>query len=347
MGTKLSVIIPVYNTMKTLDKTVESVLNQSLSDIQIIMVDDGSPDGAGDRCDELADIYDNIQVIHKCNQGLGLARNSGMELAAGEFIAFLDSDDWIEKDAYKECIEILESNNGDACYYGRRVYRRDGTFSVVNRLPDKLVFSNNEEIVRDFAPRYFGDWNTKAEENFIRESSCCAMYRRSIVTANNILFMSERECLSEDLFFNLLICRYAKGITIIPKNYYHQGFNSSSLTRRVDHGRFEKTLGMYRGLVEYTRMFPEITDALNRSRYRIIAGIRGIIRDEAAVHDGGIVEANRLIMEIVCDEKIQEIFSSYEMCHEDYKTSKFIQWVGNKQWMKLFLFYYIRGMLRR
>ena len=92
----VSVIIPIYNTEKFLPLCISSVLNQTLTDIEVLLVNDGSMDGSGKICDEYACKDQRIQVIHTLNQGVSHARNQGLETAKGEYIAFMDSDDWIE-----------------------------------------------------------------------------------------------------------------------------------------------------------------------------------------------------------------------------------------------------------
>ena len=101
MGDKISVIIPVYNVEKYLDKCIMSVINQSYKNLEIIIVDDGSTDNSRVLCDKYAKIDNRIKVFHKKNGGLSDARNFGLKHATGEFIAFLDSDDWVDKDLYK------------------------------------------------------------------------------------------------------------------------------------------------------------------------------------------------------------------------------------------------------
>ena len=95
---KVSIIVPVYKVEKYLRKCIDSIINQTLKDIEIILVDDGSPDNCGKICDEYAAKDTRIKVIHKENGGLSSARNAGMEVAEGEYIGFVDSDDWIESD---------------------------------------------------------------------------------------------------------------------------------------------------------------------------------------------------------------------------------------------------------
>ena len=99
---KVSVIVPIYNVEKYLDECMVSLLNQTLKDIEIILVDDESPDNCPKMCDEYANKDKRVKVVHKKNGGLGFARNSGLDVATGEYVAFIDSDDWI-KPTHLEC----------------------------------------------------------------------------------------------------------------------------------------------------------------------------------------------------------------------------------------------------
>ena len=105
---KVSVIIPIYKVEKYLSRCLDSVVNQTLDDIEIVLVDDGSPDSCPEICDRYAKKDSRIKVIHKKNEGLGYARNSGMLIATGEYIAFLDSDDYVSKDMYEKVYSELK-----------------------------------------------------------------------------------------------------------------------------------------------------------------------------------------------------------------------------------------------
>ena len=103
---KISIIVPVYNVEKYLEKCVKSILNQTFTDFELILVDDGTPDSSGVICDQFAEKDERIKVIHKKNGGLSDARNTGIEVAKGEYIGFVDSDDYIAEDMY----ELLYTN---------------------------------------------------------------------------------------------------------------------------------------------------------------------------------------------------------------------------------------------
>lgn len=106
--TRISVIVPVYNVETYLAKCVDSILGQSYANLEVILVNDGSTDSSGSICDAFARKDDRVRVIHKENGGLSSARNAGMEAAAGEYISFIDSDDWIEPDAYEHLLGLME-----------------------------------------------------------------------------------------------------------------------------------------------------------------------------------------------------------------------------------------------
>lgn len=109
----ISIIIPVYKVEKYLEKCIQSVINQTYENLQIILVDDGSPDNCGKICDEYAKKDHRIEVIHKSNGGLSDARNKGLEIAKGEYIGFVDSDDYIESDMYEVLYNLLKQYNVD------------------------------------------------------------------------------------------------------------------------------------------------------------------------------------------------------------------------------------------
>ncbi|NST07596.1 glycosyltransferase, partial [Enterococcus faecalis] len=103
---KISIIVPVYNVEKYLEKCVRSILAQTFTDFELILVDDGSPDSSGAMCDQFAEQDQRVKVIHKENGGLSDARNAGIEIATGEYLGFVDSDDYIADDMY----ELLYTN---------------------------------------------------------------------------------------------------------------------------------------------------------------------------------------------------------------------------------------------
>lgn len=125
----LSVIVPVYKTEQFLRKCLDSIVNQTYKNLQIILVDDGSPDNCGVICDEYAEIDNRVYVIHKNNGGVSSARNVGIEHAKGDYIAFMDSDDWLEENMYEEMLAYAKTENADVvcCNYQYRELKNQDT----------------------------------------------------------------------------------------------------------------------------------------------------------------------------------------------------------------------------
>ena len=114
----ISTIIPIYKVEKYLQTCIESVVNQTIKDLEIILVDDGSPDYCPEICDAWAQKDSRIKVIHKENGGLSDARNAGLDIAQGEYISFVDSDDWIAPNMYEIMLEVIEKEHADICACG-------------------------------------------------------------------------------------------------------------------------------------------------------------------------------------------------------------------------------------
>lgn len=119
----LSVIVPVYKVEPFLKRCVDSIIHQTYKNLEIILVDDGSPDNCGAICDEYANKDDRIKVIHKENGGQSSARNVGIAIAKGDYIAFVDSDDWIDSDMYETLIGLAEKYDADIAEGSYRFYR--------------------------------------------------------------------------------------------------------------------------------------------------------------------------------------------------------------------------------
>lgn len=144
----ISVIVPVYKVEEFLRRCVDSLTAQTYAPMEIILVDDGSPDRCGAICDELAEAHENIRVIHKENGGLSSARNAGIDAAKGEYLGFVDSDDWIEPEMYETLMALALKHQVPLVYGGRYdEYSGDGSRSV-GLCPEKEEAITGEELVR-------------------------------------------------------------------------------------------------------------------------------------------------------------------------------------------------------
>lgn len=144
----LSIIIPAYQAKKYLGKCIDSILDQSFSDFELILVDDGSNDGSEKICDEYAGKDKRINVIHQANQGVSSARNTGLEHASGEYITFVDADDWVGQDLFQECIKIVEKHPVDIIYHGfvKEVWRNNIVNSSPKGVPEFEGYLSKKEM---------------------------------------------------------------------------------------------------------------------------------------------------------------------------------------------------------
>lgn len=140
MKPKVSIVVPIYNVEQFLDRTMQSLLAQTLKNIEIIMVDDESPDNCPAICDRYAEQYPNVKVVHKKNAGLGMACNSGIEVASGEYIAFCDSDDYVDKDMYETMYNAALKYDADAVYTGIKTVNEREEVHVMNEYPSCQIF---------------------------------------------------------------------------------------------------------------------------------------------------------------------------------------------------------------
>ena len=221
---KVSVIIPVYNVEKYLNRCIESVVNQTYTNLEIILVDDGSPDNCPQMCDEWASKDCRIKVIHKENTGAGLARNAGIENATGDYITFVDSDDYIALETIEKCIKVLLNNGSQLVMFGRTDVPYNGIPVKKPIKTDKLLFKD-EDVIRDVLPGLF------ISERGFGVGVCGKVVDLKLIKSHGLRFNSEREILSEDAFFLLELFSYLTSVSLIPENYYYYVQNENSFSR--------------------------------------------------------------------------------------------------------------------
>lgn len=170
---KISIIVPVYNVEKYLEKCVDSLVNQSYSNLEIILVDDGATDSSGNMCDELAIKDDRIKVIHKVNGGLSDARNAGLEVATGDYIAFLDSDDYVHKDLYKDVHSLMVENQCDLgiCNYEYVDEEGKNFYPISDTLKDEVLTKDEalDKLMEKHNFYYVTAWNKLYKKEVLKD----------------------------------------------------------------------------------------------------------------------------------------------------------------------------------
>ena len=239
---KVSVIIPVYNVERYLNKCVQSIVDQTLDSLEIILVDDESPDACPQMCEEWARKDNRIKVIHKKNGGLGFARNSGLELATGEYVTFCDSDDWIEPEVYQTTYEKCKEKDLDICWFQPRRVTTDGVFLPLS--PKKECYFMDEAQMRRFRKEVIGRNPEDPQSRTRGMSSCMALFRSSVFQTSGVRFPSEREVASEDLMFLVRFLPHVEKVGILPHVFYNYLINPKSISTNYSEAKHTRLLNL-------------------------------------------------------------------------------------------------------
>lgn len=233
MESKVSVIIPVYNAQKYLERCVASVINQTYKNIEIVLVDDGSTDSSLKTCEALAQADSRIKVIHKENEGAGIARNAGIEKATGEYICFVDSDDYLELSTINTCMQSVKDNLADTVVFGHSFVFDNGKSQHENINANRQVYTHTE-IKQELLPSFF------TLSMGFTVSVWGKLFSADIIRENNIRFKNEREIYSEDTLFLLEYFPKCKRAAVARQYLYNYFENDTSLSRVYEKEKEEK-----------------------------------------------------------------------------------------------------------
>lgn len=223
---KISIIVPVYNSDKFLNKCLDSILAQSYDNLEIIIVNDGSTDNSANICDEYSKKDNRIKVIHKDNEGVSIARNTALDFTTGDYISLIDSDDYIDNDFYEKLINCLSSNSADIALCK---YTLDFENNVVKPEEPGLEFFANEHNIKYLF----------TDKNKVNAYLC-----RGLFDAN--LFKSERYDESikymEDLHLFIRLIEKSKKIAVVNEHLYHYYQNPNSATHKLSKDRINNQI---------------------------------------------------------------------------------------------------------
>lgn len=243
---KVSIIVPVYNAEKYLERCISSLRNQTLEDIEIILVDDSSTDSSLEICNKTAMEDSRIKVIHKVNEGAGKARNAALEIATGEYIGFMDSDDYVELNMFKTLYEKATEYNSDLVMSGvlfvdGNMFSKEGE-CIRKTYFDKDTHFDTEKSLKELRMGIVGAKPEDADDSKYGMSIWKNLFKSEIIKQNNITFQSEREMLSEDALFMMDYIACIKKATGIDGAFYNYCRNEDSISKSYKKDRFEKSL---------------------------------------------------------------------------------------------------------
>ena len=213
---KISVIIPVYNVEKYLRRCLDSVINQTFRDMEIICVNDGSTDSSAEILEEYKSRDKRIILLNQENMGQGNARNVGLKIAKGEYISFIDSDDWIDSDFFEKLYEAAKKYNADvACAEIKRPHANGKISNKLRFWKEDVLHTHIEKYAVNNMPRQCYVWNK--------------IYRKSEIDRQNLSF--KEGVLFEDISFIIRFIYFSHTLVTVPGVFYHYWANNKSVTR--------------------------------------------------------------------------------------------------------------------
>lgn len=267
LGTpKVSIIVPVYNTDKYLKQCIDSLTSQTLKEIEIVIVDDGSKEECAKLCDELAEKDARIKVVHKVNGGLGFARNTGIENSCGEYVGFVDSDDYVDVSMFQALYDAAAKYDADLVISGitfvdGNTFGKTGEYIEKNYFENDTVFENNE--IKKLLLGVVGALPNEPDDSRYGVSVCKNIFKRALFEEKNIRFFSEREIISEDTLFMVDYIKEVKKAVGIKGAFYRYRRNDESLSKSYKPNRFEKILVFLKELELH------IKDSFKKEEYQL------------------------------------------------------------------------------
>ncbi|MBC5628050.1 glycosyltransferase family 2 protein [Clostridium sp. NSJ-6] len=250
---KISVIVPVYNTENYIGRCIDSILNQSFSNFELILINDGS----NDRSSEIIKNYEDNRIvfIDNNNNGVSETRNIGIKAAKGEYIQFVDSDDFIDKDMLKDTLKLLEDSNADCVMTGLYLdIEQDSKISTSTQTFEYFEAENKKDIALNVLARMGGTYIN---------SPINKLYKRNIIIENNI-FMDKSIDLGEDFLFNLMYLKFCNKVIFSDKCYYHYWMKiENNLTFKFRENKLDLMYLMYKKSEEYFKL-----SRLSKDEYR-------------------------------------------------------------------------------
>ena len=219
---QISVIVPIYKVEPYLHRCVDSILGQSYTDFELILVDDGSPDNCGAICDEYAAKDSRIRVIHQLNGGLSAARNAGLNIATGKYICFVDSDDTVKPNLLEVTVPYMEQGADLTVFNHERVYSDEKRQPCCHQISSyQLYGSNRADFYINTLLSYSIGW-----EAWNR------IFRRDIIEKYQLRFADNRRIFAEDMYFSICYCAHVQEIISIPQSLYCYTVREDSIMRQ-------------------------------------------------------------------------------------------------------------------
>ncbi len=329
----ISIVIPVYNVEEYLDRCLDSVVNQTYKNLEILLIDDGSTDSSSKICDDWAARDKRIKVIHKKNAGLGMARNTGIENATGNYICFFDSDDYVDLEIINRAYLLIKKESADITIFGLSCIDNEGNFTKKFELKgDQKVFFGKD--VQDFfLPDLINSRSKEIKLQGLSLSACVCLFDLNLIKRVGWRFVSEKEILSEDSYSLIALYQYINKVAVLDKAGYYYCHNNDSLSHVYREDRYKKIKEFYTKCVELQNRLgycERVKERISRLYLGFcIEAIKQLITSDISKSD-----SKKNLKSIVLDETMREVLES--LTYESYSFPiKILFWAMRRKlcWM--------------
>lgn len=333
---KFSIVLPIYNVERYLQRCLDSVLGQTYKNYEVIMVDDGSTDNCPAICDNYAARDTRIKVIHKQNAGLGMARNTGIENATGDYICFFDSDDFVATNLLELCAKELEKESYDIIAFDHSDYK-DGKVINSPERSEKTVFKG-ESVRSDLLKLMIYDLGNAERLH------CCAwnkVYSMQLIRRIGFRFVSEREYVSEDYFSNLILFNGVNSVLVLPDKLYYYCFNGASLTHSYNPQRFDKIIYQYEQSLIKCDEFGYSIDIKGAIAFQMLGNFIGAVR-LLLNSDQSKKQKKQILKNVVSSPRYQKLFHSLNVSGENFARRLLIWALRNRKYTLVRLLFKVK-----
>lgn len=343
---KISIIVPIYNAEKYIERNLESLINQSLKEVEIILINDGSTDNSLEICNRYAALDKRITIIDKVNEGVSIARNKGLEVAKGEYIGFVDADDYIESEMYEKMYNRVVCSQSDMCVCNYFINTQNTIVRISNNLDTILI--KDREIKENFikpmiAPKDIGE--TEGILGF--RGPVMYLYKRSVIKENKIKF-DKNLVIGEDFLFNLIYINKINKIAVERNYYYHYCINNDSAITRYRENWWE----IHRYLIlkieeclKSNKLDEKFRKRLNVMKINYLIG--AIVNETHPNNKKLYKQKIETLKTIFKDDIIKQSLINYTYKQSDIKRKVWAKLIKNNNIRSLYWYYKVKAKIRQ
>lgn len=344
---KISVIVPVYNSERYIEKCIKSIENQTYQNVELIIINDGSTDGTTEIIEKHRVYNNKIIVVNKKNKGVSFARNSGIELAKGDYLFFLDSDDWLDNDYFEKCVSEIRKNDVDILFtpYIKEFKNK----SIKNNLfQNRIKVFENEESLRSLLLILYGPTGVDKKNPMLLDNYSPVwgkFYRKEVI--EKIKFEDLDLIGSEDLWFNINVFKNSRKIEYYGESYLHYNkTNQNSIVSTQNiyvHKQWKNLYGKMQQFITENQLDELYLEALNN---RKVLNLFGLVL-KIIYSDRNYFAKRKMFIDLLNDLIYKEAFQKFSYENMDFYWRFFYKTVKRKNFFVIYFMLNLANFMKK